>query len=64
MNGVAARLIAYWRRIEPGVSVSRDSFIERWDAKGEGPATCVCFEGFGLSFLFFIARTPPMTGDE
>lgn len=55
---VARRIRAFWRRIEPGFTVQRDSTIERWDAAGEGPATAISFEGFGLSFVFFIGLTP------
>jgi hypothetical protein len=53
-----ARAIAgFWRRIEPGISM-HDSFIEAWDASAEGPAKSIAFEGFGLSFILFIGRTP------
>lgn len=55
---VARRLRAFWRRIEPGFTVDRDNLIERWDCAGEGRATSACFEGFGLTFSFFIGRTP------
>jgi hypothetical protein len=48
----------FWQEIEPGILVNHDSFIERWDCRGEGRATAVSFEGFGLSFSIFIARTP------
>jgi hypothetical protein len=63
----ARRIRAFWRRIEPGLTINRDSFIERWDAAGEGPATAISFEGFGLSLSFFFARTPafqPYKQDE
>jgi hypothetical protein len=53
------RLVAFWREIEPGLSVTHDSNVERWDGNGEGRATCIDFEGFGLSFALFIGRTPP-----
>lgn len=61
------RLRAFWRRIEPGFTVDRDNLIERWDCAGEGRATCIAFEGFGLTFAFFIGRTPrfqPYKQDE
>lgn len=55
---IARRLRAFWRRIEPGFTVDRSSSIERWDASGQDKATCIAFEGFGLSFSLFIGRTP------
>jgi len=63
---IARRLRAFWRRIEPGFTIDTSS-IERWDASGEDKATCIAFEGFGLSFLLFIGRTPrfrPYRDDE
>ncbi|MDP1026286.1 hypothetical protein Q5H91_03605 [Sphingomonas sp. KR1UV-12] len=53
------RLRAFWRRIEPGITVDRANSIERWDCNGEGAAINIAFEGFGLSFSVFVGRTPP-----
>lgn len=46
--------------IRPSVSIDRDSLIERWDGQGEGRATCINFEAFGLTAFIIIGRTPPM----
>ncbi|MBB3347340.1 hypothetical protein [Sphingomonas sp. BK069] len=54
----AARLRAFWRYIEPGIDVDRNNFIENWSATGEGRATAVSFEGFGISLFLTIGRTP------
>jgi hypothetical protein len=61
---VADRLRATWARIEPGIRIHRDNFIERWDGEGEGRASSIDFEGFGLSFILFIGRTPKKHGGE
>jgi hypothetical protein len=63
----ACRLRSFWRRIEPGFNVDRNNLIERWDCAGEGRATAISFEGFGVTFSFFIGRTPkfqPYQRDE
>jgi hypothetical protein len=59
MTALSSRLSAFWREIEPGFQIERDSRIERWDGEGEGRATVISFEGFGISFALFIGRTPP-----
>jgi hypothetical protein len=48
----------FWREIEPGIDIDRNNSIERWDCKGEGRATGISFEGFGLSVFIVIGRTP------
>ncbi|WP_267349395.1 hypothetical protein [Sphingomonas sp. GM_Shp_2] len=58
------RLRGLWRRIEPGLQIDRDNLIERWDCTGEGRATCVSFEGFGITFSLFIGRTPRFAPHE
>lgn len=57
-TSIAARLGAFWRHIEPGIHIDRDNFIENWSATGEGRATSVNFEGFGISLSLVIGRTP------
>lgn len=47
--------------IRPSISIDPNT-IERWDGEGEGPARCVSFEGFGLTFRLFIGRTPARRG--
>lgn len=54
----AQRIAAFWRHIEPGVQIDRNNTIENWAATAEGRATCIDFEGFGITFLFFVGRTP------
>lgn len=44
--------------IRPYVGTDK-TMIERRDWGGEGPASSVEFEGFGLSIIFIIGRTPP-----
>lgn len=61
MSAWGSRARAFWREVEPGILVDRTSLIERWDSKGEGRATCVDFEGFGITFCLFIGRTPLVT---
>jgi hypothetical protein len=59
MSGaIISRLTSVWRELEPGLQIDHDSFIERWDGTGEGPARAVSFEGFGITFCLFIGRTP------
>lgn len=64
MAPIATRLRSFWRRIEPGLQIDRDNLIERWDCTGEGRATCVSFEGFGITFSLFIGRTPAFRPEE
>ena len=62
LRSLLACLTASWREIEPGLSVDRDNSIERWDGAAEGRATSICFEGFGISALICIGRTPKREG--
>ncbi|WP_294390350.1 hypothetical protein [uncultured Sphingomonas sp.] len=48
----------WWCAVEPGLTIDRDNSIERWDARGEGRAWSISFEGFGLTAQIFIGRTP------
>jgi hypothetical protein len=59
-----AAVRAWWEEMAPMVSHNSDTFIERWDGKGEGQASCFAFEGFGLSFSLFIGRMPPKREGE
>lgn len=58
MRSIVSKVRAFWREIEPGIHVDRDNSIERWDACGEGRATSVTFEGFGVTGFIFIGLTP------
>ncbi len=56
-SSFAQALAAFWRRIEPGFD-AHDSFVENWAATAEGPAKAIAFEGFGITLILFIGRTP------
>lgn len=45
--------------IRPSLRVDRNGFHERWDGRGEGQCWSIAFEGFGLTGMLFIGRTPP-----
>ena len=61
-RAIISRLAAFWREVEPGLQIDRNSFVERWDGAGEGSATAVSFEGFGITLCLFIGRTPKRDG--
>jgi len=52
------RLRAFWREIEPGLSIDRENEVSRWDDEGSGRGWCFDFEGLGVSCTIFIGRTP------
>ena len=56
-RSIACPIGQLWRKIEPGISI-QDSFIEAWSGEAEGDATCISFEGFGVSAVIIIGRTP------
>ena len=57
-TSIRSALVRWWREVEPGLTIDRNNWIERWDARGEGRACCIAFEGFGLSLCLFVGRTP------
>ncbi|MGY2732787.1 hypothetical protein [Sphingomonas sp. UYP23] len=57
-RSIAQTIRHFWREIEPGIDIQHNSFIEAWNGEAEGPASVISFEGFGVTFLFFVGRTP------
>lgn len=60
-TSIAARLGAFWRHIEPGINFDLNNSIENWSATGEGRATSITFEGFGVTLFLVVGRTPKAT---